>query len=148
MLRRVLDRHIEGHAAAFDVDRDGEAETACQGHQLLDREPADLLVHQRRDVRLVEAEQFAGGLLRQPALADLCGEKAHEARLDHQFVRLGQFEFVKRALRHHWLLSACRSRSSASFSRAWTIPSKSGPETIYSTAVVDASILRAAATVI
>src|SRR5882724_11277907 len=120
MLRRVLNRHIEGHAAAFDVDGDGETETACQGHQLLDREPADLLVHQCRDVRLVEAEQFAGGLLRQPPLADLSGEKAHEPRLDGQLVRVGQSEFVKRALRHPWLLSACRSRSSASFSRTLT----------------------------
>lgn len=29
MLRRSLDRHIESHAAALDMDRDGEAETAC-----------------------------------------------------------------------------------------------------------------------
>jgi hypothetical protein len=71
-------------------------------------------------VTAVEAEHLAGGPLRQPTLADLSGEKAHEPRLDHQLVRVGQFEFVKRAFRHFWLLSACRARSSASFSRAWT----------------------------
>jgi hypothetical protein len=56
--------------ATLDAHRHAEAEAREEGHELVHRKAADLLVDEGRDVGLIEAEEFAGLGLRQPALAD------------------------------------------------------------------------------
>src|SRR3954469_22338027 len=94
----VFVRYVKGDAAPLNMDRNLEAEAADERHKLLDREPAQFLIHERRHIRLIEAEQRAGILLRQLAPADLLGDKPDQARLDHELVRVRHLEFVKGAL--------------------------------------------------
>jgi hypothetical protein len=64
-----------------DYDLDVAVERGEESHQPLDGKPFQLVIAQRRNLRLVDAEPRGGGMLRQSSLVDNVVDRMGEAQL-------------------------------------------------------------------